>query len=88
MTKITIQKQGEEITYRRTETTFTFLVNGKEVKVYFHEDYDEMQGCDYDAEEEDIAKLTDEEHEIFGEDLHEYAQMKDGEKVEVDGWED
>ena len=82
-----IKKENEEITYRRTETTMDFLVNGKKVQVYLHEDYDEMQGCDYDIDEKDLATLTDEEHEIFGEDLYEYMKLKVGEELEVKGWE-
>lgn len=86
---ITIKKEDEEITYRKTNTTITFLVNGKKVRVYVYEDYDEMQGSDYDIDEEDKKQLTEEEYEVFqDEDMWELIRKEVGEVVEADGWEE
>jgi hypothetical protein len=91
MTKITIKKTEEEETYRQITTTHTFEVNGKKVRVYCYDKQD-MQMEDYEndttVDENDIAKLTDEEHEIFGEDLNDWLDLKVGELQEVDGYEE
>lgn len=62
-----IKKIDEEITYRRTESTITFDINGKKIRLYVHEDYDEMSGSDYDWDESDLELLTDEEKEELDE---------------------
>lgn len=89
MTKIKIEKKDEEITYRRSESVVEFLVNGKKLRVYVHEDSDDMTGSDYDVDENDKKALTDEELEIFEDQgIWELVKAKDGEVIEVDGWED
>ena len=87
MKQIIIEKKDEEITYRKSETTVEFLVNGKRLRVYIHEDYDDLTGTDYDIDEEDLKALTDEEREIFeDEGVWNLSKMKDGEKLSLDGW--
>lgn len=89
MNKITILKKDEDVTYRRSESTVEFEVNGKKVRVYVHEDTDDQVGSDYDIDEQDRAKLTEEESEIFDDQgIWNLVKMKDGEKLEVDGWEE
>ena len=84
-TKIKIEKKSEEITYKRSETTVEFLVNGKRLRVYVHESWDDMEGSDYDIDENDLKNLTDIEHEAFGEeDIWAMIRSKDGEVIEVD----
>ena len=83
--KIKIEKKSEEVTYRRSETTVEFLVNGKLLRVYLHENYDDMEGSDYDIDENDLKALTELEHEAFGEeDIWELVRSKDGEIIEID----
>lgn len=83
MTNMKITKQNEEITYRRTETTVTFLINDKKVRVYFHEDYDDMQGCDYDIDEDDRKTLTEEEDEELSDlDMFDLSRQEVGELSE------
>ena len=83
--KIKIEKKSEEVTFRRSESTVQFEVNGKPVRVYVHENSDDMEGSDYDIDEQDLAKLTDLEHEGFGEEaIWDLIRMKDGEVLDVD----
>lgn len=83
--KIKIEKKSEEITYRRSETTVEFLVNGKRLRVYVHENYDDNEGSDYDIDERDLEALTDLEHEAFGEeDIWTLVRSIDGAVVIVD----
>lgn len=78
-----IIKQNEEITYRRTEITITLELNGKKIRVYFHEDYDDMQGCDYDIDEDDRKLLSDEENEAFDDlDMFELSRQEQGKEIE------
>lgn len=81
-----IEKTSEEVTYKQITTQHTFKVNGKEVKVYCYDKQD-MEQSDYEndtyVDEQDIEKLTDIEHEIFGEDLQEWLDLKVGEKKEI-----
>jgi hypothetical protein len=87
MTKITIKKENEEITYSNVTTTHTFDVNGKKVRVYCYDKQD-MGVSDYEndhtIEEDDLEKLTEEEHEAFGEDLYSYLALKEGEEELVE----
>lgn len=83
-----IEKKDEEITYRRSESTIEFLVNGKKLRVYVHEDSDDMTGSDYDIDEEDKKTLTEEELEVFEDNgIWELVRMEDGEKLEANGWD-
>ena len=91
MTKIKIEKINEEITYQNITTTSTFMVNGKEVRVYNYDIQDNQQSnyeADQTVDENDLDKLTDLEHEIFGENLSEWLELKVGksktEKVDED----
>lgn len=85
MEKIIIEKKREEITYKRVNTTVEFEVNGKKVRVYVSEDYDDMAGDDYDIDENDWAKLTDLEKEAFDDEgIWNLVRMKDSEKLEVE----
>lgn len=90
MTKITIKKTGEEITYSNITTTHTFEVNGKEVHVYTYDKQD-MTQSEYDSgediEERDLEALTDEEHEAFGEVLNDHLALKVGEQEIIDNEE-
>lgn len=91
MNKIKIEKTDEEITYKNITTTHTFKVNGKQVRVYVYDkQYPEQSDYENDTnvDEDDIEKLTEEEHEIFGEDLNEWLDLKVGGLKEVDGFED
>lgn len=88
MKTITIKKEDEEITFRQTETTNTFLINGKKLRVYCHESSNDMEGTDYDIDEEDKKLLTDEEYEIFqDENIWDLARLKVGKVIKVNGWE-
>ena len=91
MNKITIEKKEEEITYKQITTTHTFKINKKEVRVYCYDKQD-MQMEDYESDttidEEDIEELTEEELQIFEDELNEYLDMKVGELKEVDGYEE
>ncbi|MES2408767.1 MAG: hypothetical protein V4509_00520 [Patescibacteria group bacterium] len=77
-----IEKTDESTTYKRIITEHTFEVNGKPVRVETitspeeEYDYPKVNG-------DDIANLTDEEHEIFGEDLNEWLDLKVGELKEI-----
>lgn len=83
--KIIIKKESEEITFRRSESTVEFLVNGKRLRVYVHENSDDNDGSDYDIDENDLKTLTDLEHEAFGEeDIWELVRSKDGEEIVID----
>jgi len=89
MNKITIEKKSEEVTYRQVETTIEFRINGKLLRLYLHEKTDDLDGNDYDIDEEDKFNLTEEEYEVFEDQgLWELARMKDGETLQVDGWEE
>lgn len=91
MNKIKIEKTDEGIIYKNITTTHTFKVNGKEVRVYCYDKQD-MEQSDYEndinVDEDDIKALTNEEREIFGEDLNEWLDLKVGELKEVGGFED
>lgn len=83
--EIKIEKKSEDITYRKSESTIEFEVNGKTLRVYVHEDSDDQVGSDYDIDEKDLATLTDDEREAFeDEGIWNLAKMKDGEKLKVD----
>ena len=57
------------------------------MRVYVHEDSDDMTGNDYDIDEEDRKALTDEEYEVFEDNaIWDLVRMEDGEKLEVNGW--
>lgn len=84
MSKIKITKESEEVTYRRSESTVTLDVNGKKIRVYLHEDYDEMQGTDYDFEQEDLKALTEDERETLEDQIiWDLVRMEDGDIVEA-----
>jgi hypothetical protein len=88
--KIEIEKIDEEETYRKITTTHTFKINGKEVRVYEYAYNDEMSGDqEYDSEidEKDREELTEEEDEIFGDEVYELMKAKVGKKLSINGWE-
>jgi hypothetical protein len=88
--KIKIEKTSEEATYTRIITEHVFKVNDKTVRVETITTSD-IKDIDYDypkVNADDIETLTDEEHEIFGEDLNEWLDLKVGELKEVDGFEE
>ncbi len=87
MNKISIKKTDQDITYRLVNKTHTFEVNDKEVRVYTVEGTDDMDIKYPEVDNEDIKELTDEEHEIFGEELDNYLALKVGESLEVNGWD-
>ena len=87
MKQITIEKKDEEITYRRIETTIDFLVNGKRLRIYIHENSDD-QGSDYDIDENDKKNLTDEEYETFmDEDIWKLSRTKIGKVLKINSWD-
>lgn len=74
-----IKKLNEEVTYRRSESTIELLVNDKKVRVYVHEDSDDMTGSDYDIDEADKKLLTEDEYdELTDQDIWELVRMTDG----------
>lgn len=82
MKNITIKKEDEEITYQNITTTHTFNVNGKEVRVYSYNMQDNGQSnyeADQTIDEDDLAKLTELETEVFGENLQDWLDLKVGE---------
>ena len=88
--KIKIVKAIKEDTYTRIITEHTFEVNGKPVRVETITTSD-IEDIDYDypkVNADDMQALTDEEHEIFGEELNEWLDLKVGELKEVDGFDE
>ena len=81
-----IKKTNEKITYLKKTTEHSFEVEGKEVRVYEH--YIDSADGEYDADQEinekDLATLTDEEREVFGEDLQAWLDLKVGEDTIVE----
>lgn len=81
MTKIIIKKTSEEITYQNITKTTVFEINGKEVRVYSYDKQDNEQGIyetDTTINEGDLEKLTELEHEVFGENLSEWLELETG----------
>jgi len=88
--KIKIEKTEEGAIYTRIITEHTFKVNDKIVHVETITTSD-IEDIDFDypkVNETDIEALTDEEHEIFGEELNEWLDLKVGELKEVDGFDE
>lgn len=87
MTKITIEKIGKEITYKNITTTHEFLVNRKQVLVYCY-DKQNIAESEYEnditIDEDCLEALTEEEQEIFEEELNDYLKLKVGKKLIVD----
>lgn len=81
-----IKKLDEDIVYTRKTIDHTFKVGkeGKSVQVreYQTSEVDEVE--DAYVNDDDQAKLTDEEWEIFGENLNDFLGMKVNEEVDYD----
>lgn len=70
--KIKISKEGEEVIYSKKTEEFIFDVNGKKVRVLsWQEDGRDldMGDSDYEVNEEDKEKLTEQEYEVFSDNL-------------------
>jgi hypothetical protein len=83
-----IKKIDEDEVYKRTTTNHTFKVGkeGKSVQVleYQTSEVDEIDNDSPFINEDDLAKLTDEEQEIFGENLGDFMDLEIGEEVDID----
>ncbi len=83
---IIIKKVSEDITYYEKATTSLFEVNGKQVHVSYWTKEDPEMGI-YDSDtvikDDDLAELTDLEHEALGEDLSSRLDLKEGESITI-----
>lgn len=87
MNKIIIKKQSEEIIYESVVRQIVFSINGKSLRVNFTSSTDDEQGNDYEINEDDKAKLTDEEYEVFqDENIWDLSRKLVGKTIEVNGW--
>lgn len=81
-----IKKLKTEIVYSSITKEHTFLVDDKEIVVREHykslEDYC-GEDDSLDITEGGIEKLTEDEAELFGQDLGEYIAMPDGDELVV-----
>lgn len=71
--KIKIQKKSEDLVYKKITEEYVFLVNGKEVRVLsWQEDGNQvdMPNSDYEVDEDDREKLTEQELEVFENNLN------------------
>jgi predicted esterase YcpF (UPF0227 family) len=79
---IKVEKASEVVTQKITDTMVTFKVNGKELRVYVYENWDDMQGTDYTIDPHDLAKLSVEEREAIEEEsIWEMLELKGGEEL-------
>lgn len=79
-----IQKTNEETTYLKQTITHTFKINDKEVRVYdWSIQAEDLCECDVEEDENDFAKLTEEEQEVFAENLGDLVQLSDGETLAI-----
>jgi hypothetical protein len=79
------KKMSEDEVYKRTTNNFVFEINGKTVRVREY-NTSEVDEIDYDSpyiNEVDMEALTDEEHEMFGENLSELMDLQIGEETEL-----
>lgn len=88
MDKIKIKKLEQEDTYIQRATDYVFEVNGKKVRVNYWSKSDAQSG-DYDSDEDinetDLATLTEEEQEIFQDELNEAMfDLQVGESKELE----
>lgn len=70
--KIKIQKKSEDLVYKKITEEYVFLVNGKEVRVLSWQESGnevDMPESDYEINQEDKEKLTEEEIEVFEDNL-------------------
>ncbi len=84
-----VKKTDEAITFQKTTITQYFEVNGKQVQVYCYsstEDDDLLENEPYEIEQGDLAHLTEEEQQIFGENLDEWLALKVGESHKGDAY--
>lgn len=83
-----IKKLDEEITYQKKCETLTFEINGKEVRVYSWYIDGELEGydSDYEVDEDDKKELTEEEWDLFNDNLLDLmsSETKVGEELEVE----
>ena len=77
-----IKKLSEDIIFRKTTTKFKFLVGDKKVNVLLYEDSEGLDD-DYVIEEEKGNELTEEEMELFTEDMISLYDMKENEELEL-----
>lgn len=86
-----IKKLTEEITYKEELKTYTFLINGKEIKIHTKEKSDEQNSdweYDHEIDEDDAKELNEEEIEEVEELINDILETKkdeewDSEKLPV-----
>jgi hypothetical protein len=65
-----IKEISNQVTYQKTITTRNFEINGKTVRVYTHEFFDEYESdCNTEIDEQDKAKLTEEDLDELSDNL-------------------
>jgi hypothetical protein len=70
--KIKIQKKSEDLVYKKITEEYVFLVNGKEVRVLSWKESGnevDMPESDYEVNEDDKEKLTEQELEVLQDNL-------------------
>jgi hypothetical protein len=84
MKNIIIEKIDEEITYQKKTTTHTFKVGDKEVLVYEYADLvDGQEEYDTEIDENDREALTEEEEEVFSDEIYDLMKAKVGKKLKI-----
>lgn len=80
-----ITKDSKNITYKKTTTEHTVIINDKEVRIYAHtsySDHDNDYDDDTEIDEKDKEKLTEEEKEVFDEYMGEIMDLEEGESYD------
>jgi hypothetical protein len=80
-----IIKNKEQVVYQKMTTEHEFELNGKKVRVYVSKDDDALAGyeLDYHINESDMAKLTEEELELFEESIDDLIELDEKETREL-----
>ena len=79
-----VKKTNEGITYLRKTVEHTFDVEGKIVRVCEHIiDSDDEVDNDIEIERDDLATLTEDEKEMFDDEVYTFLKMKVDEDINV-----
>lgn len=71
-----IVKTSEDTTYFVKNTTHYFEVDGCIVRVYVYSKYSEYDDeYEYEADEDDLEELTEEQRDIFNDNLYDFIKM-------------
>ncbi len=81
-----IKKISDQVSYSKVVRDLKFEINGKLVNVEVYDSQDNISNIfdsGEDINERDLEKLTDEEHETFGENLKDLIELKENEITNI-----